>query len=61
MAERGVQIEKNKEYTTREGTFGSTLQLTDNLVVGEAHDVHGIQCLLEILLVLLARDGNVTI
>lgn len=44
-----------------QGTFGSTVWLTDNLVVGEAHDVHGIQCLLEILLVLLARDGNVTI
>lgn len=37
------------------------LLLTDNLVVGEAHDVHGIQCLLEIVLVLLPRDGNVTI
>lgn len=27
----------------------------------KAHDVHGIQCLLEIILVLLARDRNVTI
>lgn len=35
--------------------------LTDYLIVGEAHDVHGLHCLLEILLVLLARDGNVTI
>lgn len=37
------------------------LLLTDNLVVGEAHDVHGLHCLLEILLVLLTRDRNVTI
>lgn len=44
-----------------QGTFGSAVRLTDNLVVGEAHDVHCIQCLLEIVLVLLARDGNVTI
>lgn len=29
--------------------------------MGEAHDVHSIQCFLEIVLVLLARDGNVTI
>lgn len=29
--------------------------------MGEAHDAHGIQSLLEIIFVLLARDGNVTI
>lgn len=29
--------------------------------MGEAHDMHRIQGFLEIILVLLARDGNVTI
>lgn len=36
-------------------------RLTDYLVVGEAHDVHGVQGLLEVVLVLLARDGNVAV
>lgn len=36
-------------------------ELTDYLIVGKAHDVHGVQSLLEVLLVLLARDGNVTV
>ena len=35
--------------------------LTDYLVVGEAHDVHGVQSLLEVILVLLAGDGDVTV
>lgn len=37
------------------------LLLTDNLIVGEAHDVHGLQCLLEVVFILLSRDWNVTI
>lgn len=37
------------------------LPLTDNLIMAEAHDVHGLHRLLEIVLVLLARDGNVTV
>lgn len=43
--------------------FGAHLEalLTDDLVVGEAHDVHGVQSLLEIILVLLAGDGDVTV
>lgn len=54
-------IERELEYRTFQGTSESRGLLTDDLVVGEAHDVHCIQCLLEIILVLLARDGNVTI
>lgn len=37
------------------------IPLTDNLIVGEAHDVHGVQCLLEVVLILLSWDWNVTI
>lgn len=44
-----------------QATSGSTEALTDDLVVGEAHDVHGVQRLLEVVLVLLAGDGNVTV
>jgi len=29
--------------------------------VGEAHDVHGVQSLLEVILVLLAGDGHVAV
>lgn len=36
-------------------------RLTDNLFVREAHDAHGVECLLEIVLVLLSGDGNVTV
>lgn len=35
--------------------------LTYDLLMGEAHDVHGIHGLLEVVLVLLARDGNVAV
>lgn len=35
--------------------------LTDYFIVGETHYVHSLHCFLEILLVLLARNGNVTI
>lgn len=35
--------------------------LTDDLIMRESHDVHGLHRLLEVLLVLLARDGNVTV
>lgn len=35
--------------------------LTDYLIVGEAHYVHGLHCLLEVVLVLLARDGEVPV
>lgn len=38
-----------------------TAQLTDNFIIGETHDMHCIQGFLEIFLVLLAWDGNVTI
>lgn len=41
--------------------LGKTAQLTDNFIMGEAHDMHRIQGFLEIVLVLLAWDGNVTI
>ena len=35
--------------------------LTQDLVVGKAHDVHGLHGLLEVVLVLLARDGDVSV
>lgn len=34
---------------------------TQNLIVGEAHDVHGLHGLLEVVFVLLARDRDVTV
>lgn len=34
---------------------------TQNLLVGEAHDVHGLHGLLEVVFVLLARDRDVTV
>ena len=37
------------------------LLLTDNLFMVEAHDVHGVHGLLEVVLVLLTGDGNVTV
>ena len=47
----------------RNGTSGATFngKHTQNLLVGEAHDVHGIHGLLEIIFVLLARDGDITV
>ena len=34
---------------------------TQNLLVAEAHDVHGLHGLLEVVFVLLARDRDVTV
>ena len=34
---------------------------TQYLLVGEAHDVHGVHGLLEVVLVLLPRDGEVAV
>lgn len=58
--ERNAVIERGGESTLY---FGAHLELllTDNLLMGEAHDVHGLHCLLKVVLVLLTRDGNVTI
>ena len=48
---------------TRNGTSEaiSNRKHTKNLLMGEAHDVHGIHGLLEVVFVLLARDGDVTV
>lgn len=59
---------EEKETLGSQPEGGATLKtqpwdckLTDNLVVGEAHDVHGFHGLLEVLLILLTGDGDVTV
>ena len=70
--ERQSEREGGREYQyprnpIKRGCLMSVLRtaslslLTDDLLVGEAHDVHGVHGLLEVVLVLLARDRHVPI
>lgn len=56
-----VQVEEKQEQLEKEHAVSAEAVLTDYLIVGKAHDVHGVHGLLEVLLVLLSRNGNVTV